>query len=213
MTFSELIGYFIALLVIANPLSALPALINLTQGKSADSKKKIARTASMAVGVILVAATWIGGPFLNLFGIKVPAFQLAGGCVMFLVALSMLNAQPSRIKQTEEDEKEAEKKPSIAVVPLAMPIIAGPGAITTVIVGVSGPLGPVGWVDQIYLSFCAVAVAFATWVLLYFAYPIEKMLKHTGINIITRIGGLILASMAIQSIARGIHGLYELFQW
>jgi len=210
MEISELISYFIALLVVCNPLSALPALINLTQGKSPQSKKKIAGTASFAVAVILVAVTWIGGPVLNLFGIKVPAFQLAGGCVMLLVAFSMLNAQISRIKQTEEDEKEAEHKPSIAVVPLAMPIIAGPGAISTVIVMVSNTAS---WTNQIYLSFCGVLVAVCIWAVLYFAYPIEKMLQHTGINIVTRIGGLILASIAIQSIFRGISGLVQLFQW
>lgn len=208
MTFSDVVNYFLSLFLVCSPLSALPALLNLSYGRSDTDKKNIAFTASMAVAIILVIVTWIGRPFLDILGIRVPAFQIAGGFVLILVALAMLNAQTSRIQQTSEDQAEALHKNSIAVVPLAMPIMAGPGAITTVIVGAS--TWP-GIVNHIYLSICAILVALTTGSVLYFAGTIERMLKQTGISVITRIGGLILTSMAVQSIANGIHGLWLIY--
>ena len=208
MEFSDVVNYYASLFAVCSPVSALPALLNLSYGRPREEKKKIAITASLAVALILVLCTWIGLPFLNAFGIRVPAFQVAGGLVLLLIALSMLNAQPSRIQQTSEDQTAAINKPSIAVVPLAMPIIAGPGAMTTVIVGAS--IWP-SVLDHIFLSLSAILVALTTGTVLYFASDLERFLKNTGINIVTRIGGLILASMAIQSMASGMHGLYQIF--
>lgn len=209
MNLSDVINYYISLFVVCSPLSALPALLNLSYGRSDQEKKAIAIKATFAVAIILVVVTWIGLPFLNIFGIKIPAFQIAGGFVLGLVALSMLNAKPSRIQQTSEDQAEALHKVSIAVVPLAMPIMAGPGAITTVIVGASIWTGII---NHFYLSICAILVALTTGSVLYFASGLERVLKHTGINIITRIGGLIIGSMAVQSIASGIHGLWLIYK-
>lgn len=209
MALTDVFNYFLSLLVVCSPLSALPALLNLSYGKPDEEKKKIAITASMAVAAILVIVTWVGLPLLNLFGIRIPAFQIAGGFVLALVAFSMLNGRPSRIQQSKEDASEAIHKASIAVVPLAMPIMAGPGAITTVIVGASIWTGPL---NHFYLSICAIFVALTTGSVLYFAGTIERMLKQTGIHLVTRIGGLILASMAVQSVANGIHGLWLLYR-
>ncbi len=209
MGFSDVINYFLSLLVVCSPLSALPALLNLSYGKSVAEKKKIAVTASFAVAIILVVVTWIGLPLLNLFGIKIPAFQIAGGFVLALVALSMLKAEPSRIQPSTEGHEEAMYKTSIAVVPLAMPIMAGPGAITTVVVGASIWTG---FTNHVFLSIGAILVAFSTGSVLYFASTLERVLKQTGVHLITRIGGLILASMAVQSIANGIHGLWLFYQ-
>lgn len=208
MPFFIILNYFIAVLVICNPVSALPALLNLTQGRSFAEKKIIAKQTAFAVGIILVVVTWLGAPILNFFGIDIPAFQLAGGVVLFTVAFAMLKAQTSRIQQSKEDQREAEQKESIAVVPLAMPIIAGPGAIATVIVSLGN--NP-GILNQVWMTFAVVLVAVAIWGLLYFAYPIESVLKHTGINIITRIGGLILASLSVQTIIKGIDALLILY--
>lgn len=208
MEFSDVVNYYVSLFAVCSPVSALPALLNLSYGRSTEEKKNIAITASFAVAMILVIVTWIGLPFLTAFGIRVPAFQMAGGLVLLLIALSMLNAQPSRIQQTSEDQAAAVNKASIAVVPLAMPIIAGPGAMTTVIVGASIWSSPL---DHLYLSLCAILVALTTGTVLYFASHLERVLKSTGINIVTRIGGLILASMSIQSMASGLHGLWQIF--
>jgi len=208
MSFSDVVNYYLSLFVVCSPLSALPALLNLSYGRSDAEKKHIAFTASIAVAIILVVVTWVGLPLLNIFGIRVPAFQVAGGFVLILVALAMLNSQPSRIQQTSEDQADVLHKISIAVVPLAMPIMAGPGAIIAVIVGASTWTGIL---NHFYLSICAILVALTTGSVLYFAGPVERVLKHTGISILTRIGGLILTSMAVQSMANGIYGLWMIY--
>jgi|SRR5579872_2958466 len=207
MSYSTLVNYFISLVVICSPLSALPALLGLTRGRSIEEKRRIGIRAGIAAGVILVVVTWIGAPLLELFGIGVPAFQIAGGIVVFLLALSMLNAEQSRMKQTTEDQKEAEHKGSIAVVPLAIPILAGPGAISTVIVAVNDHPG---FVNQIFFSLTAVLVMGVLAATLYFAGTLEKLLGHTGINIFNRIGGLVLAALAVETLSKGLLSLFPI---
>lgn len=207
MDFPQLVNYFISLLVICSPLSALPALLGLARGRTLEEKRRTGIVAGFAVGIILVFVTWIGGPFLDFLGIRVPAFQMAGGTVVFLLALAMLNAEQSRMKQAQEDEGESIHKESIAVVPLAIPIMAGPGAISTVIVAVKDYPG---FLNHFYMSISAICAAAVLGVVLYFAGSIEKMLGHTGINIINRLGGLILAAMAVESLARGAVGLFPI---
>ena len=205
MTKNDFINYFISLLVICSPFSALPALIGLTHGLSIGEKRRVGVVAGLSVGVILVVTPWVGGPFLELLGISVAAFQVAGGFVIFMIALSMLNAETSRIKQTTEDQKEAKHKSSIAVVPLAIPIMAGPGAISTVIVSANNHPG---LINQVYLSLGGILVALVLGITLYFAAHWEKVLGATGINIVNRLAGLILAAMAIQILSRGAIGLF-----
>lgn len=207
MQYNQFVNYFISLLVICSPFAALPALIALTQGLNIEEKRRTGLIAGVAVGVILVSMTWVGGPFLDFLGITVPAFQVAGGFVIFMIALSMLNAETSRIKQTTEDQKEVKRKPSIAVVPLAIPIMAGPGAISTVVVAVNNHPG---WLNQVYLSIGALLVALVLGVTLYFATKFEKWLGQTGINIVNRLAGLILAAMAVQILSKGLIGLFPL---
>lgn len=205
---AEFTNYFISLLMICSPFAALPALIGLTDGLSLEEKKRTGLIAGVTVGIILLSMTWIGGPLLELIGITVPAFQVAGGFVIFLLALSMLNAETSRIKQTTEDQKVAKKKPSIAIVPLAIPIMAGPGSISSVIVAASNfP----GITNHVYLSCAAILVALILGITLYFSTQFEKLLGQNGINILNRVAGLILSAMAIQTIANGLAGLFPLF--
>lgn len=209
MKFNQLVHYCISLLVICSPFSALPALLGMTQGLSIEEKKRTGVVAGIAVGVILIVMTWIGSDFLSFLGISLPSFQLAGGVVVFLLALSMLNAEMSRMKQTTEDQREAKSKDSIAIVPLAIPLMAGPGAISTVIISVGNfP----GIVNQIYMSLCAAFVALVLGLTLYSATRLEKMIGFTGINIINRLAGLILAAMAVEMLAKGAVGLFPVLK-
>lgn len=204
MGFSELMSYFVSVLVICSPFSALPALLALTRGRSLEEKRRTAIVAGFAVGIILLICTWMGGALLQLLGISVAAFQCAGGIVVFMTALSFLHANVSRTQQETESERESQRKDSVAVVPLAIPLIAGPGAISAVIVTVyEYP----GILNQFYISLCGLAVALVLGTILYFAGNVEKWLGHAGINIVNRIGGLILAAIAVEMIAKGIVGL------
>lgn len=204
MNLSEFANYFVALLVITNPLSALPAILRVTRHQSDQQKKRTALIATFAIGIILLIATWIGTPLLAILGIGVPSFQVAGGMVLLTLAFSMLNATESPIKQTIEEQKE-KISDNGAIVPLAIPIIAGPGAMSTIIVSVNLYQGVL---NQIFLSIAALLVTLALGSVLFFSSTLEKMIGTQGINIFNRIGGLLLASIAIQALANGALGLF-----
>jgi len=201
---SQFVNHFIALLVIANPLSALPAVLRITQNMTVPEKRKVGITTAIAVGIILVTSTWIGTPFLMILGIQLPAFQIAGGLVLLMMAFSMLNAEESSIKSTTEEQKER-RTSSAAIVPLAIPIIAGPGAISAVIVSVNAYSG---LLNQLLITISCILVALTMGILLYFAGNLEKILGKAGINIINRVGGLILAAISVQALANGAIAIF-----
>ena len=206
MDFSQFVNHFIGLLVIANPLSALPAVIKITRNQTLAEKRHTGLVASFAAGIIFLVATWIGAPLLMILGIQIPAFQVTGGIILFILAMSMLNAEESPIKQTPEEQKERQSDMG-AIVPLAIPIMAGPGALSSIIVSVNQfP----GLLNQLIISASAIGVALVMCLLLYFATSMERMLGKSGINIINRIGGLILAAIAMQTLANGVLGLFPI---
>ncbi|MDE3045481.1 MAG: NAAT family transporter [Verrucomicrobiota bacterium] len=204
MDFSQFVNHFIALLVISNPLSALPAVLRITENQSLEEKRRTGITSAIAVGIIYLIITWIGLPLLRILGIQIPAFQVAGGLILLIMSLSMLSAEESPIKATPQEQKE-KLASSGAIVPLAIPIIAGPGAISSLIVSVNQ--NP-SLIDQMMISASAMLVAFVMGILLYFASNMERFLGKSGINIINRLGGLILASISIQILANGLIAIF-----
>jgi multiple antibiotic resistance protein len=205
MDIADFVNHFVALLVITNPLSALPAVLKITKNQTMAQKKHTGLVCTVAVLVILLISTWVGGPLLMVLGIKLPAFQVAGGVIVFILALSMLNAEESPIKNTLEEQKDKKINESGAIVPLALPIIAGPGAISTMIVSVAAYPGIF---NMMILTASAVLVSLIIGTLLYFASHLEIMLGQSRINIINRLGGLILAAIAVQMLANGLIGLF-----
>lgn len=200
MNFSDFANHFVTLLVVANPLSALPVILRITRNQSLEQKQRTGRSCAVAVMIIFLVVTWIGSPLLTILGIKLPSFQIAGGLILLTIAFSMLNAEESSMKMSA-DEVAQKRSDMGAIVPLAMPIIAGPATMTTLIVSVNEfP----GLVNQLLISASAVLVAFVMGLLLYFAAHLEKILGIQGVNIINRIGGLILAALAIQMLANGM---------
>jgi len=200
----EWTGYikiFTTLLAIVNPLGVVPIFISLTSGLVAQERKRIARTTSTAVAVVLIVATLFGKPLLNFFGVSIASFKVGGGILLLLMAIAMMQAKHTPSKQTPEEAEEAEEKESIAVVPIAMPLLAGPGAISTVIIYADVSFQPfhIG-----LIIFSIVLISLLTWVALNVATPIRKMLSKTGINIATRLMGLLLAAIAIEFIAGGM---------
>jgi len=124
----------IGVLAIINPLGAVPIFLSLSSDRTPAERRQIARLSAFSVGVILIAATWAGEAILHFFGIGIPAFQTGGGLLILLMAINMLHAKQSSARQSPEEATEADTKESIAVVPLALPLMAGPGAISLVIV-------------------------------------------------------------------------------
>lgn len=203
MEFPLIVNYLVSLFMLCSPLTAIPVFLNLTCNRDRAERKRVGIWLGVAVAMILVITTWIGGPFLTFLGIRVPAFQCAGGIIVFLLSLSMLNAEPSPLRHTEGETVKV--KSTIPIVPLAIPIMAGPGALSGVIVA-SNTYNTIP--DRMILSICGVVVGMATAWLLHFGLQIEKKLGNSGLNIVTRIGGLILAALAIEIFARGVDGLF-----
>ncbi|HLB52958.1 MAG TPA: MarC family protein [Chlamydiales bacterium] len=205
MDFYQFLNNFVALLVICNPLSALPAVLRITQNQTLAEKRQTGLISAFAVLVILLVSTWFGSAILTLLGIQIPAFQVAGGIVILMMAFSMLSAEESPIKQSPDEAPSKRSKESGAIIPLAIPLIAGPGAISTIIVNVSQYEGIF---NLLIISCLAILVSVVMGALLYFASNLEKVMGQSRINLINRLGGLILAAIAVQTIASGLRGLF-----
>ncbi len=190
--------------MIANPLSALPAFLKISRGESEAERRKTAATATTAVGVIFLVVTWFGNLILNILAIKIHAFMMAGGLILLGLAFSMLSSEESSMKMTPEEVK---KSNAGAIVPLAIPIIAGPGAISSLIV--TSNQYP-GFANLLLMSCVCLIVTSIFGVVLFFASRIENHLGPSGIGIFNRIGGLLLAAIAIQLLMDGALGFFPM---
>jgi multiple antibiotic resistance protein len=206
LAWNEYVQIIIALIVIIDPLGAIPIFIGLTANQSDGQRKRTAYVASLAVAIILVVSCFIGEFILKLFGISIASFRVGGGILLMLMSIAMMNAKISPAKRTESEEEEAHGKEHIAVVPLAIPLLAGPGAISLVII-YSEKIA--GVVNTGFLVLSCVIVAALMWGGLRLSTRISKVLGHTGINIATRIMGLILAAISIEFIASGYKVLFR----
>lgn len=202
---AEQIKYLVGIFAILNPLGAIPIYLSMMTDRRPEVMHRTAFKASVAVAVILTLAVWTGDSLLSFFGIGIPAFRIAGGLLVLLIAIAMFGAKTSPARHTDAEQAEAEAKNDIAVVPLAIPLLAGPGAISLAIVDAhqAGSLP-----DKIVFSVGIIGVTVIVWLVLRLAEPIGERLGTGGLNIATRVMGLILAAMAVQFMA---DGMLELF--
>lgn len=200
----HLVTFAVAMLTITNPIGALAIFAGMTADRSESEKKQTAYKAAFAVAIILLLVTWAGKYLLEMFGITPSGLEVAGGVIIALMGLSMLHSKTSEMSHSKGEGEEAQTKPSIAVVPMAMPIIAGPGGITTVILATHKFPSIEA---KLLVSATCVAVAAITWLCLYFAAPISRMLGVAGMNIVTRIMGIVLTAIAFQMLAAGLKKL------
>lgn len=205
---AEYIKIFIGLLAIVNPFGAIPLFISMTANETLLQRKKTVDLTSVGVTIILLTVLFFGQLILQFFGISIDSFRIAGGILLLLMAIAMLNAKTSNVKQTEEEAHESKDKESVAIVPLAMPMLAGPGAISTIILASHKGTG-FGHYFGITLGILFLSAL--VWLTLRASSWIAKHLGETGINIFSRIMGLILAAIAIEFIANGIKGLFPSF--
>lgn len=192
---------FIALIALVNPLGVLPMFISLTQDFDSAQKQRAIRTAAFTVVAVITTCALLGEQIIKFFGISTASLQVAGGLLILLMSLSMLNAQPSGAKTTAEERDEAEHKDTIGVVPLGIPLLTGPGAMSTVIV-LAGKSHHAS--DYIALIGSGVVIAALVWLTLQMAEPIARVMGRTGINIATRIMGLLVAAVAVEFIVDGL---------
>jgi len=201
LDWTEYIKIFTTLLAIVNPLGNIPVFVSLTGGMTSAESKRIARTATLSVAVVLILSTLFGNYILTFFGISIGSFKVGGGILILLISVAMMQGKYHPSSQTSEEAREAEDKESIAVVPLAIPLLAGPGAISTVIIFSHSSFNPVHL--ALVLSSILI-VSFLAWLALSIAGPISKRMSRTAINIVTRLMGLLIAAISIEFIIGGL---------
>lgn len=192
---------FIALLALINPLGVLPMFITLTQDQSALEKKRTIRAAALTVVVVVAVCAVFGEQIIKFFGISTASLQVAGGLLILLMSLNMVNAQMGGSKTTREEQAEAEHKSAIGVVPLGIPLLTGPGAISTVIVYANKAQG---MYDYAIIIGCGAILSALVWLTLQLADPINRFMGRSGINITTRIMGMLVAAVAVEFIIDGL---------
>ena len=197
---------FSAVFFVVNPFAVIPLFLSITRGDSPEKKRSTARRASVAVAITLVAFGAVGSYVLSLLGVTLSAFRIAGGILLFRIALDMVNAQKSRSRTSPEEEREGIEKEDVAVVPLAIPMLTGPGSMATAMVLSSEAWGSPARLAVVGASFVSTAVA--TFFLLRAASALERVLGRTGLNIMSRVMGLVLAAMAVQIAANGVLDLF-----
>jgi len=205
LSLADYIQIAIGIVTIFSPFAALPIFVSLTSNTTLQQKNETAKTAAIAAGITGLVSVWIGQYILMFFGISISSFKIAGGILLLLMAINMLNAKVPNAKNTKEELEEAQEKSinisEIAVVPLAIPLIAGPGAISTIIIFSQREDS---FIHLLYMSLIIVAISFFVFLALRAATFITKRLGITGINIISRVMGLILASISIEFITSGL---------
>jgi multiple antibiotic resistance protein len=190
---------FTSVLFIVDPIAVVPTYLVITQGQNTTQRRVTARRACVATTVLLVTFAAVGRAIFELFGITMPAFRIAGGLILWLVAMDMLHGNRSTQEGTPEIA-EATYKEDVALTPLAMPMLAGPGAISTVMV-LSGQARTAPQTIAVYSAI--LVTAFICWVTLRAAEPLVRRMGQTGIRVMTRIMGLLLAAIAVQFVITG----------
>jgi len=206
MDFFELSKSAFALFAIVDPIGVIPIFLMATQGYTLAQSHHAARVASLTVLGVLTLFIFAGEPLLMFLGIRLAAFSVAGGLLLLLLALSMVQAHVSPQRQTEDEAAEAEEKDSVGAVPLGVPLLAGPGAITHVIVAAGTAQGNV--MHQGMLLIPVALVALSVWLAFRAAPMIARRLGRTGIHVVTRLMGLIIAAISIEMIASGLGTLF-----
>jgi multiple antibiotic resistance protein len=198
-----LIAAFTTMFIIMDPPGLVPVFIALTQGMSAEQRRAIAVRACIVAGVLMILFLFVGEAVLGFIGISMDAFRIAGGILLFLTALDMLFQRRQARRAYNAAEGQAEHQDDPSVFPLALPLIVGPGAITTIILlaGNATSAADFGAIAGVLM-----AVLLITFLAFLVAPTIERALGKTGLNIVTRVLGMLLAALAVQFVLDGLRG-------
>lgn len=202
---SDYVRFLVSLFAILTPFAALPTFLTLTQGETPEQQRLTALTAARTVAGVLIAASLSGDAVLSVLGASIHSFRVGGGLVLVLMALSMLSAKVSSVQQSAEEAVAVEDRTSSGVVPLGIPLLAGPGAISSVIV--EGHRFASAW-HHLGIIVCIIVVAAALYWSLRLAVPIGEKLGRFGLNIINRLFGLLLAAIGVEMMAGGLRALF-----
>lgn len=198
---ADSLKFGITIFSILNPLGALPMFLTLTFGRSHKGIKHISTTCAITVFITAIVSLVLGKSILGIFGISIPSFRIGGGVLLAAMAFSMLHAKQQQAKLSQEEIAHQESEDTIGIVPLAIPLLAGPGTISTSIVYASEFTSPWHWAGAVVaLALICVAIKY----ILQFSEKIGKQIGTIGLNVLTRIMGLITMAIAVEFIATGI---------
>jgi len=203
---SDFLNFILSMLAVTNPVGNLAIFLSLTHDKTSHEQKILGLRTTIAVAVVLLLMTWVGTVVLSFFGISLPAFETAGGIVIILIGISMLRPKKSHTSQASEEDQSLHKE-SIAVVPMAIPIIAGPGAMTAVVIMAKHYPGVISGME---ISGAIFIISLIIGCILFFSSAIQRVLGTTGLKITTRVMGMILIAIAIGMMATGLKELFPI---
>jgi len=204
VSYAETVKFLVAMIIMMNPLGSLSIFLQLTNRYSPSHQRQTAIQCGLSITIIMVITIWLGSQLLDLLGITIASFRFAGGIILLLTGLSMLQSKESPMSHTPQDDAAAKERTSIAIVPLALPIIIGPGSISTLIIQTSD------YPNMIYkawLSLLCIVLAIGMFYLLYFGSMIGKFVGESVIKLITRIMGMIIMAIAVGMLSNGLVGL------
>lgn len=204
----QLVKFFIVFFVVVEPLSILPIFSSLTAGATEEYRRRMAVKAVSIAAAILLMFSLVGKPFLAAMGITVQAFRIFGGLLLFLIALEMVFARESGTRTSTDEQAESRRRADISVFPLAFPLIAGPGALVTILLWV----GPVSIAERPVLfaglALCAALVLAITLGLMLVAGPLMRIVGVTGANVANRLLGVVLGALSVQFVLDGLRASF-----
>src|SRR5437763_10217115 len=200
----EYLRYLVTLTAVLDPFLAIPIFVSVTATRGEAATRRLANVVTVTVFLVLAGAALFGESLLKTMGASLPAFRVGGGLVLLLMALVMLNAKVGEMRQTRAEAAELESGEVSGVVPLAVPLLAGPGAISTTIIAAQAG----GLAHALALIVCVGLLCVLLWALLRAAHAVGRRLSTTALNVATRLLGLILAAIAIETMADGLKRLF-----
>ena len=205
--FLSYLSSFTALFAIVDPFALIPIFLSMTDRFSQGERAAVCLKSSLVAAGILLAFAVAGEKIFKLFGISIPAFQIAGGILLLRFGIAELTADRERLKR--EEESESYERQDISIFPLATPLLAGPGSISTVVIQASQSKG---WLEEIILILSVISVFVVSYFLLRSAPYLYRILRRTGLNLMTRIMGIILTAIAVQYIINGLTSVWNSWQ-
>ncbi|MBA3046251.1 MAG: MarC family protein [Candidatus Thermoplasmatota archaeon] len=206
MDFVVVITVVVAIFAIVNPVGNISFFVTLTQGYSREEKNAVIRKTIFVAGGVLAIFALLGNYIFELFSITIPAFRIAGGILLLTIAFSMLQGSHPKSKVTDQDKEEALQREAVGIVPLGIPMFAGPGSITTVMIYISDATSTAttnwNFIIGVYLGIALIMII--SYILLYYGEVLFEKIGRMGALAFSRIMGLILAAMAVQFILEGL---------
>jgi multiple antibiotic resistance protein len=200
----EYLRYLVTLTAVLDPFLAIPIFVSVSATRDEAGRRRLVDVVTLTVFLVLAGATLFGETLLRFLGASLAAFQVGGALVLLLMALAMLNAQVGAMRQTRAEAEALEAGEVSGVVPLAVPLLAGPGAIGTTIIAAQEGGAP----HLLALIVCIGVVCGILWWMLRIAHAVGDRMGTTGLNIATRLLGLLLAAIAIETMAEGLKRLF-----